>query len=293
MKKIFTLIVMAMMAYTVQAAITVYVKADAAPYLWAWTSNGNIFSAWPGEQLTQKKTVQDTDFWFYTFEEDVKNVNVIFNDGGIGATHSNVKQTGNITGITSDRYFTYDGTTNYTDVTTEYGGEIPDAEVTSMTLSGNNNNWGNTEFNVLTAGSKFQLVIDLTGVTIEEDFWIFKVRPNGQDWVGYAQVTANEVTLDDPNNLIEDDSSSGQHNFGVELDASTGRIFTITATWGGGKAADKNWTIKIEKGNTTGINNVKTDAANSKVGPVYNLNGQRVSGSSRGVMIQNGKKVLK
>ena len=43
----------------------------------------------------------------------------------------------------------------------------------------------------------------------------------------------------------------------------------------------------------TGISDVKTDATNSKITSVYNLNGQRVSGSSRGVMIQNGKKVLK
>ena len=293
MKKILTLFAMAMMAYTVQAAITVYVKAETAPYLWAWTSKGDIFAGWPGNQLNQKKTVQGTEFWYYTFAEDVTTVNVLFNDGGIGTNHSNVKKTGDITGITTDRYFEYDGVSTATDVTEQYGGTIPDAEINSMTLAGNNNEWGHTDFNVLIAGSKFQLVIDLTGVTIEEDFWVFKLRPNGQDWIGYDQVTANDVILENPDGLVEEDNSSGQHNFGVEMDETTGRIFTITATWAGGKAADKNWTIKFEKGNTTGISDIKTDAANSKVTPVYNLNGQRVSGSSHGVIIQNGKKVLK
>lgn len=52
-------------------------------------------------------------------------------------------------------------------------------------------------------------------------------------------------------------------------------------------------TVKAKAAVATGISDVKTDAANSKVTPIYNLNGQRVSGSSRGVIIQNGKKVLK
>ena len=290
MKKIFTLIAMAMMAYTVQAAITVYVKAEAAPYLWAWTSKGNIFSAWPGEQFTQKTTVQGTEgpeeFWFYTFADDVTNVNVIFNDGGVGPTHANVKQTGNITGITSDRYFTYDGASTAVDVTEQHGGVVPDAEVNTLTLSGNSNGWGNTDFAVVEAGKTFRLSIDLTGVAIEENFWIFKIRPNGQDWVGYG----TSVTLDDPGNIIEDDQSS-DHNFGIDLDVN-GCIFTLTATWGGGKKADENWTLKVEKGNTTGITTIKTDEVKSNA-PIYNLGGQRVNGITRGVVIQNGKKIVK
>lgn len=287
MKKILTLFVMAMMAYTVQAAITVYVKADVAPNFWAWTKNGNVFpGSWPGPKLELKTTVQGTEFWYYTFDESIETVNYKFNNGKGG-------ESANFTGITTDRYFTYDGASTAVDVTEQYGGTIPDAEVTSMTLTGNSNGWGNTDFNVLIAGSKFQLAVDFTDVVIEEDFWVFKLRPNGQDYIGYDAVTAGDVTLDDASNLLEDDDASGYHNFGLEMDATTGRIFTITATWGGGKASDKNWTIKIEKGNTTGISDVKTDAANSKVAPIYNLNGQRVSGSSHGVIIQNGKKVLK
>lgn len=289
MKKIFTLIVMAMMAFTTQAAITVYVKADVAPHIWAWTGAGNVFAdPWPGPTMELKKSVTDKnsqtmEFWYYTFDESITSVGILFNNGA-GA------QTGDKT-ITSDRYYIYNGTTGLEDITENYT-EIPDAQITSMYIVGNHNSWGNTTpMTEVTAGTKYSLVVDLTGVTISEDFWIFKFRPNGSEWIGYAQVTDLDVTLEDAGNIVENDLSSDK-NFGIDL-GTNGRIFTFTATWGGGKDAAKNWTIKVEKGNTTGISDVKTDAANSKVTPVYNLNGQRVSGSSRGVMIQNGKKVLK
>ena len=111
MKKIFTLIVMSVMALAVNAQITIYVQAAEAPHFWAWTSAGNVFSEdWPGPVLTEKKTVQGTEFWYYTFSADVTSVSIIFNNGAGG-------QTGNITGVTSDRYFTYDGNSTYEDVT--------------------------------------------------------------------------------------------------------------------------------------------------------------------------------
>ena len=289
MKKIFTLIVMTMMAYTAQAAITVYVKADVAPHIWAWVGTVNVFSdPWPGPTMTLKKDVTDKNsqtmkFWYYTFDESVTSVGILFNNGA-GA------QTGDKT-ITSDHYYIYNGTTGLEDITKNYT-EVPDAQITSMYIVGSHNSWGNaTPMTEVTAGTQYSQVVDLTGVTISEDFWIFKFRPNGSEWIGYAQVINLDVTLEDAGNIVEDDLSSDK-NFGIDL-GTNGRIFTFTATWGGGEDAAKNWTIKVEKGNTTGISDVKTDATNSKVTPVYNLNGQRVSGSSRGVMIQNGKKVLK
>ena len=42
---------------------------------------------------------------------------------------------------------------------------------------------------------------------------------------------------------------------------------------------------------STGINNVTMDSNVSNC-PVYNMNGQRVGGSYKGVVIQNGKKRL-
>ncbi len=173
MKKILLLFLVAMTAMTSQAAITVYVQAEKAPYIWAWGNSGNIFSeAWPGPQLTEKKTVknsvtgEDTEFWYYTFDESITTVNILFNNGGEGDAHVDVKQTKDINGITTDRYFTYDGESGWTDITEQFGGEIPDAEVTSLLLVGNNNNWGNEGgepivFDVVEAGKKFHATIDL------------------------------------------------------------------------------------------------------------------------------------
>lgn len=291
MKKIFTLIVMAMMAVAAHADITIYVQATTAPHLYVW--NGADNGGWPGTQMTETAVVKGTTFWKQTFAGS--GFNIIFNNGaGI--------QTKDITGIISDRYFTFDPTnsnkeTNWTDVTTEYGGEIPDATITSLKLAGNHTTpaWGEgaVEFTEVTPGTKYTITVDLTGQTVaagtaDEGFWRFKFIANGGTWFGYSAVNidAQPTWL---KQAISDD------NFEVDQEdaALTSQKFTITATWGGGKQAGENWTVKFENSGSTGISDVKTDAANSKAAPIYNLNGQRVSGSNRGVMIQNGKKVLK
>ncbi|MBQ2538890.1 MAG: starch-binding protein, partial [Bacteroidales bacterium] len=110
---IFAFIVSALAAKAVNA--TVYVQADEAPYLYGWFTIGGketkINGAWPGKQLTEKTTKknaagEDMEFWYMTFNfEETSSFNIIFNNGNT----SLMKQTGNITDIASDRYFTYDG----------------------------------------------------------------------------------------------------------------------------------------------------------------------------------------
>ena len=135
MKKILltlTLIVAAVTAKAVNA--TVYVQADEAPYLYGWfTVNAKetkINGAWPGKQMTEKVTKTNKDgeeieFWYQTFSyPNTNSFNIIFNNGQDGV---NKVQTGNISDIASDRYFTFDGTTGkYTDITENFGVEIPD-----------------------------------------------------------------------------------------------------------------------------------------------------------------------
>lgn len=281
MKKIFTLILMSVMTLAVNATITIYVQAEEAPYIWAWNAGGNIFTvSWPGPQLTEKATVQGTEFWTYTFGDEIETpINILFNNGG-GA------QTGDINGITSDRYFTYDGTSAWTDVTEQYGGTIPDAHVNSLTLKGNHDEWADDVlFDIVEAGKTFSHTQDLSAMEIPEDFWQFKIRPNGQGWVGITQVTLT----DQPVWLGE---SAAQGNFQIDLDgmAPADRVFTITASWPGGKNAEEGWTVTIVQGTSTGITPlVATPNANA---PRYDLSGRRVSESYHGVIIQNGKKVV-
>jgi len=276
MKKIFTLIAMCVMAMAANAQITIYVQATEAPYLYVW--NGADNGTWPGTQMTETKVVKGTTFWCQTF--NASGFNIIFNNGA-------GKQTKDITGIISDRYFTYDGEATYTDVTEEYGGTIPDATITSLLLAGTHTTpqWGDgaQAFTAVEAGKKYTITVDLTSVTIEDDMWQFKLIANGGTWFGYSAVTFDGQPAWLAQAISDD-------NFEVDLEAVSSRVFTFTATWGGGKQAGENWTLKAEN-NTSGIAPVVTDAFDASA-PRYDLSGRRVSDSYHGVVIQNGHKVV-
>ncbi len=83
------------------ATITVYVTSPSAPNLYAWTDSPKTepCGAWPGKKLTDSKEIDGRTFYYYTFD-DAESVNIIFNEPG--------KST-DITGITEDTYFEYDG----------------------------------------------------------------------------------------------------------------------------------------------------------------------------------------
>ena len=86
------------------AAITVYVKADKAPYIHAWTTGvdgKNLTGAWPGKVMKGPKEIDGAKYWTYDFD-NVESFNVILNNGS-GA------QSGEISGITGDTYLEYDG----------------------------------------------------------------------------------------------------------------------------------------------------------------------------------------
>ena len=287
MKKIFTLIAMCMMAIASQAAITVYVQAEAAPHLWAWTSSGNVFTeAWPGPQMTEKKTEQGTEFWYYTFDETITNVSILFNDGAL----PNAKQTGNISGITTDRYFTYDGATNYTDVTEQYGGVVPDAEVNSLSLKGNHDGWAaDVMFEVVEAGKSFRLVVDASAFELAEGFWRFKIRPNADLWVGYSQVYDLEQEEPDGKSWLAQAAADDNFEIDMEDTSLTSKVFTLTASWAGGKDASIGWTLTVENGTADGIKDLRLANDNKQC---YNLAGQSVKANYRGIVVMNGKKMM-
>ena len=89
------------------AAITVYVKADKAPYIHAWTTGTdgkNLTGAWPGKVMDGPVEIDGANYWTCSFD-GVENFNVILNNGGSA-------QSGDITGITGDIYLEYDGGTS-------------------------------------------------------------------------------------------------------------------------------------------------------------------------------------
>lgn len=110
------------------ATITIYVTGkDGADIsgtnLHAWTADGDLFGGWPGLKLTETVEVSGRTFYYATIDEG-DSVNIIFNRNGA--------QTDDITGITEDTYFEYDGGSNATKIT-----NINVTPVPSMSFSPN------------------------------------------------------------------------------------------------------------------------------------------------------------
>ena len=86
------------------ASITVYVKADNAPTIYAWvpgTPAKELTGAWHGTTMDGPEEIGGVNYWYKTFD-GVESFNVILNNG-------NDKQSSDITGITGDIYLEYDG----------------------------------------------------------------------------------------------------------------------------------------------------------------------------------------
>ena len=86
------------------AAITVYVKADKAPTIYAWvpgTPKKELTGAWHGQTMDGPEEIGGVNYWYKTFD-GVESFNVVLNNG-------NDKQSSDITGITGDIYLEYDG----------------------------------------------------------------------------------------------------------------------------------------------------------------------------------------
>ena len=89
------------------ASITVYVKADNAPTIYAWvpgTPKKELTGAWHGMTMDGPEEIGGVNYWYKTFD-GVESFNVILNNG-------NDKQSSDITGITGDIYLEYDGGSN-------------------------------------------------------------------------------------------------------------------------------------------------------------------------------------
>lgn len=107
------------------ASITVYVKSATVPNLYAWTvSNGTktvLNGGWPGTAMSETVTIGADTYYAKTFT-DVESLNVIFNNGS--------SQTADISGITADSYYSWNGGTGYSVL------PVPDTTVPeSLTLT--------------------------------------------------------------------------------------------------------------------------------------------------------------
>lgn len=112
------------------AAITIYVAAPSAPnlYIWGSTAKGvklEPCGPWPGKRLSETVEVKGHTFYSFTVT-DLESVNCIFSNGSA--------QTADITGITADTYFSYDGASGYSIFDFDNPGPGPDPEPDGVTV---------------------------------------------------------------------------------------------------------------------------------------------------------------
>ena len=89
------------------ASITVYVQAENAPFIYAWSKGSSVkelTGAWPGTKMTESEEINGEKYWTCAFD-GVETFNVILNNNS-GA------QSGEFSGITGDIYLKYNGGSN-------------------------------------------------------------------------------------------------------------------------------------------------------------------------------------
>jgi len=100
------------------AVITVYVTAPSAPNLYAWEGAAQFNGAWPGAKMSNTEEIDGRTFYYMSFPDVQESLSIIFNNGGS-------QQTPDITGITGDVYYEYDGGTNAKEIEVTPGPKAP------------------------------------------------------------------------------------------------------------------------------------------------------------------------
>lgn len=132
------------------ATITIYVTGKdganiSGTNLYAWSADKkDILGAWPGKAMSNTKDVNGRTFYYETIDES-DAVSIIFNRNG--------SQTSDITGITEDTYFEYDGGSSASKITninvtpvptvkfSPNGGNFTDKVNVTMTVSNATSAW--------------------------------------------------------------------------------------------------------------------------------------------------------
>lgn len=92
----------------------VFIKADAAPYLYAWKGEEKLLGNFPGRQLTTK-----TNGGYYVYEFNTDGVSIVINNGKQEGSGNTNNQTTDIDLAAGNNYFTYNGGNVYENKTSE------------------------------------------------------------------------------------------------------------------------------------------------------------------------------
>ena len=253
---------------------TIHVKAATAPTLYAWTDAGELNGGWPGTQMTEK----DSDGnWVKTF--NAAPINFILNDG----TGADSGKTPDITGVSGDVYYTYDGATTATEGISGGGGQT--GGTTTVYVQATSTPylyaWTDTDFSVngLWPGSAMSPATNLPAGAMAH-----VLSANGSWYVATlnaspVNVIINDGTGDDSGKTSDITGLSGENYF--IYDGATGYEITSGPQ-------------------PTGIDEVAK--IYFETGDVYSIDGQLVRKSEmageamknlkKGIYIINGKKVV-
>lgn len=281
--------------------ITIYVQAATAPFLYAWDASGDpINGVWPGAQMKDQTVIDGVTYYYRTFARNP--INIIFNNGA-------GTQTGNMEGITSSSFFTYDGGTGAAankesiKLSTPYMTycSIHDLDFSAVTglkaYVASEIQEGTTTNNVMftsvtsaPAGTGL-LLVGTAGTGY--DVPVAAAQAVVNNYLKGLTATTNVGATDGTNtNLILVDNS-GNYQFaplGAARDIAAGKAYLqLPTTWFSGAAA-KSMNLLFD-GKTTGI--YKIEANQPADGEAYfNLMGVKVEKPAKGVYIHKGKKVV-
>lgn len=247
-------------------SVTVNVKADKAPYLYAWNASGELNGKWPGTLMTETTTIGDEKFYTKTFP--TAPINVIFNDGGDPA-----QQTADIAGLAQDSYFTYNGAKGYENITSRYA-EVKKEPVPACVTHKEGKLYayfrGNLDFDVVYcyAWNKD------TEKKYTKDWPGDLMQVVGKDDQGRKVYfwDGGDLGEDLPTNIIFNNQGAPQT---ADLQFVNNGYYNIN-----GAQADI----------VAGISPVLMSTV--KNGTVYDLQGRRVKNPTKGLYIQDGKKVI-
>ena len=218
--------------------------------------------------MTETETIGEKTFWKRTFS--VAPINIIFNNGKSGDSN----KTADITGLTHDSYFTYNGTSGYTDITDQYYTPEPtEMPACVKPIDGH-------LYVYFQANKDYDMPYIWVWGANEKNFCANTDWPGDKmKWVG-TDSKNHQIWLWDKGETPET--------------MPTSLLFSNKGT---PKTAD----MKFQNGgyyDATGLIGVATQGiapvtvSSQKTAPDYNLSGQRVDGNYRGIVIRNGRKVV-
>ena len=281
--------------------ITIYVECAEAPYIYAWNSAGQATNGeWPGTQLTTTVTKEDgKTFWTRTFTKSP--VNIVINNGGAKttndegetvATGDGMVQTADIKNLTHDSYFTFDPTntdkeTNWTDITSNYYTPEPVqlpacAKVIDRHLycyfQGNKdydsprawawNDGRNFTGNEWPGARLTRVGDDGNGHLV----WVW----DAGDYMDLFDTYTPDVALF-PSNILF--NNGGEDPKTDDFQFVNGGYYDATGLLG-------------VVGETQGIAAPSVVTLPQQPAALFNLQGQKVSGNYRGIVVSNGRKVV-